>query len=150
MALLKLVAFILCMNTFLLMGVNFTSEFENGFGLPGDIFQYILEDKNALNKTVIGMKVNISTPVSYDISQEFANTPESEAAEDVGTTGGVSFLDVPRIFKIIISTLFNVVGAPIILLTSGEIPALVSILIGIPLVILSGLSVLIFFRGGGG
>ena len=150
MALLKIVSFILVLNLCMYIGLNYTTEADKGFRLKSDLFDLILTNSSEIDQAVRDdIARNYTTTNTFNISSDFSSTPEAKGGEQIGV-GGISGLDLAKIILAIFPTIGNVMLAPVTLFTGFGIPVMFQILIGLPLALISFLSLIIFLRGGGG
>lgn len=160
-SILKLVALIICLNTFLYLGVNYAMFSGDRLDqrpaiIRGDLFDILLEDSGQLDKNLdiytqsLDSDTNVTFSYSFNISSEFADAPDPQSGQpDLPEEAGLSFLDGLRMVNAFFKTLWGIAIFPITLFTYNILPPIVSIIIGLPLLILNLYTLLIFMRGGG-
>jgi len=124
--------------------------------IQGDVFDLFLEDKDLLKQDLDTYSKSFGTDSenisrNYNISSSFSKPFQQQAgSETQPASGSLSFLDVIKIIWAFFATLLNIFLVPITLFSISEIPPLIAIMIGFPLVAVSVVSLIIFIRGGGG
>lgn len=165
-AILKMFALVICINTFLYLGLNYAMETtgSNQQGVArinGDLFDVLLQSKSSLDLDFQNYSQSLLTGESYSTGSSYnlsstsdgglGTFPTKEGGQSATTeSGAFSFLDALNIAYAGIKTLFNIAIMPITLMTHNDLPPLFAILIGFPLAILQLITIIILIRGGGG
>jgi len=159
-ATLNLLVLIICLNTFMFIGVKYTmgvdGSIENNTDswISNDLFDIMLKDKGGFETSMDSYAAdpqgNLTNSYVFDLNGNFSNPPNLEAGTSVDTdSGGFSLVDTVRIAFAFIITLFKIAIMPIILFTSNTLPPLISLIIALPLSILYITCLVIFLKGGG-
>lgn len=160
-SILKLVALLICLNTFLYLGVNFAMFGADRLDqrpsfVRGDIFDLLLENKTNFNLkmdtyvTNLDSSGNDTLSYTFEIAEEFAAPPDAQSGQpDLPEEAGISFLDGLRMINALFKTFVGIAILPVTLFTSNMLPPLVAVIIGLPLFILNFYTLAIFIRGGG-
>jgi len=158
---LNLLVLIICLNTFMFIGVKYTmsgdGSIENNTDswISNDLFDIMLKNsdgfESSMDSYAANPQGNLTNSYVFDLNGNFSNPPDLEAGTSVDTdSGGFSLVDTVRIcFLLFIITLFKIAIMPIILFTSNTLPPLISLIIALPLSILYITCLVIFLKGGG-
>lgn len=147
----KLTVMLLMMNIVIYLGLNLAVTAEGDrlveedtiFRIEGDLMESILRD--SLDQVIISTRENF-TDYNINLTNDFTTFPDLTGGEETGT-GGISFLDSLRIASAFAKTMFNIAVSPLTLFTSSRVPALFSVIIGIPYFIVLVITVIAFMRG---
>ncbi len=152
--LIKLTSILVMMNIFIYLGMTFTitaagedAEFDIKNHMQNDLLQKLVSD--SVQTSAESLKENFT---DYDINMSnsgFTTFPALQGGEDVGGSGGVSFLDSVNIVMDFMKLLFNIAVSPITLFTSFRIPFFFGVIIGIPYLIIFVIAVMAMIRGVG-
>lgn len=157
-ALIKLVALLISINTFMYVGIAYTFAQgitdTRGLQIQGDFFDLYLEDKEQFGIDIdtyiqqLEGGENISVGVNVKPSDEWTSMPDQEAGERPISRQGFTFLDIVRIIWAFVATLINIVMLPLILFSTSIFPPLVTLVIGIPLAALTMIVIILGALGG--
>jgi len=140
--LMKVIVLLFCINMFVYIGGNYQYMVTGNLDdkpvkVSGDLIDIFLKYRpETLN----------STAEATAFSDNFS-IPQKESGELVGTGGGISFLDIPKILWGFFATLFNVATVGIMVFFISGMPPIIGLLIGIPLNLVFLLSIFAFMRG---
>jgi len=141
--LIKIIVLLFCINLFVYVGSNAQymvtgDPDDKPVKLTGDMIDLLMKfTPQPLNATAGSTTFNSSV----------LGIPPKESGELVGTGGGISFLDIPKILWGFFATLFNIAGASILIFFVGGMPSVIGLLVGVPLVLIQLLCVFAFIRG---
>jgi hypothetical protein len=143
--LIKIIVLLFCVNLFVYVGMNYqymiTGDTDDKpFKLQGDLIDLLMKFTPAPLNATAGTTV---------FNESVLGMPPKEAGGLVGTGGGINFLDIPAILWSFFATLFNIVGASILVFFVGGMPSVVGLMIGAPLALIELLCVFAFIRGVG-
>jgi hypothetical protein len=110
------------------------------FKLEGDLIDLLMKFTPAPINATAGTTV---------FNESVLGIPQKASGEMVGTGGGINFLDIPAILWGFFATLFNIVGASILVFFVGGMPSVVGLMIGAPLALIELLCIFMFIRGVG-
>jgi len=138
----KLIVLMFCVNMFVYIGCNYqfmvTGDLDDKpVKLSGDVIDILMKYRpQAFNST--------AESIAFDgnLSQ-----PALAGGEQVGTAGGISFLDALRIAWSIVPTLFNLATAGVMIFFIAGMPPIIGLLVGVPCTLLLLLSIFAFIRG---
>jgi len=159
-ATLKLLVLVICLNTFLYLGVNYALEGqtvqEHKPFVQGDLFDLLLSDKDKLDSEMDTYTQAVNDGEDYtntyalQPNEDLSAPPTKQTGSDVDPdSGGFSLLDGLEIIWAIIATLWTIAFIPFYLFSSGLFPLPVLLLIGFPLMVLDVVTLVILIRGGG-
>ena len=138
----KLLVLLFCANMFVYVGGNYqymvTGDLDDKpVKVSGDLIDVLMKfSPSPLNAT--------AGSVVFDDS---LGIPVKESGEQVGTAGGISFLDIPAIMWGFFVTLFNVATAGVTIFFIAGMPPILGLLVGVPLTLLFLLSIFALIRG---
>ena len=138
----KIIVLLFCVNMFVYIGGNYQymvtgNEDDKPVKVSGDLIDLLMKTRPTnLNSTAE------SIAFSGNLSQ-----PSMVGGELVGTGGGISFLDIPRILWGFFATMFNVATAGIMIFFIAGMPPIIGLLVGVPLTLLFILSIFALIRG---
>ncbi len=164
-AILKMLALVICMNTFLYLGLNYAmettgSDQQGAARIEGDLFDRLLTSKGSLDLDFQNYSASLKEGTTYSTGSSYNFTPTADGGlgtfptKEIGSSatsesGAFSFLDALSIVYSGIKTMFNIAIMPITLMTHNDLPPLLAILIGFPLAILQLVTIIVLIRGGG-
>jgi len=120
-------------------------EYEVGiFQIPGDAFDIIFE-KQSITTAVSNYQQGYSTS-NFSMDENWTTVPSQAGGEQLGTNI-ISFLDVVKIIYSILPTLINIAITPLMIFFSAGSNLMVSLLLGVPYVIILVLAVFATIRG---
>jgi len=138
----KIIVLLFCVNMFVYVGSNYQymttgNVDDKTVKVSGDLIDIFMENRPAtLNSTAEATTFNSNFSI-----------PQKESGELVGTGGGISFLDIPKILWGFFATLFNVAAAGIMIFFVEGMPPIIGLLVGVPLTLVFILSIFAFIRG---
>ncbi len=159
--LLKLLVLSICLNTFLFLGVNYAiapnSPTSTAPTLQDDLFDVLLRNKTQFTDTMdiyvrnLNSSDNYTSGSAFDLSGNFSAAPNEQTGSSILLEqGGFAFLDVARMVLAFVVTLWKIATISLTLFSYNLFPPVVSVIIGLPLLILNVSTLIIFLRGGGG
>ena len=138
----KIIVLLFCVNMFVYIGGNYqymiTGDLDDKpVKVSGDLIDIFMKNRpTTLNSTAEATTFNSNFSI-----------PQKESGELVGTGGGISFLDIPKILWGFFATLFNVASAGIMIFFIEGMPPIIGLLVGVPLTLVFLLSIFAFIRG---
>jgi len=156
-SLLKLTAFILSLNIFMYLGINYViannSSGQNAIRMQNDLFDLVMKNPNSFNSDM-DLYFNslqddsITYGSSYELNNNFTTVPSQGAGIPSGTTTfDFGYLDSLKIVFAFLKTLLNFAIMPITLISMIKIPPLLILLIGIPINVIYYITIIFFIRG---
>ena len=159
--LLKLIVLSICLNTFLYLGVNYAIAPESPTNtaptLQDDLFDVLLRNKTQFTDTMdtyvrnLNSTENYTSGSAFDLSGNFSTPPTEKTGSSILLEqGGFAFLDVTRMVLAFVVTMWKIATISLTLFSYNLFPPVVSVIIGLPLIIINITAIIIFLRGGGG
>lgn len=174
-AILKMLALVICLNTFLYLGTNYAmghtgADQDNASRISGDLFDVLLTNKGNLDLDFQNYSASLESGDSFSTGSSWNLSPTENCGKIIGgkeqcglgtlptkatggagseTAGAFSFLDAMNMVYAGVKTLFNIAIMPLTLMTNHKLPPLFAILIGFPLSILQLVTIIVLIRGGG-
>jgi hypothetical protein len=159
----RLLTFIIFLNIFLYLGVNYIvyqEAIEQGTRPPlqGDIFDYVFEDEEAFDAnmenyiTSLEEEGNYTTGYKFEFEGNLSSPPNEAGGQDTAAEGIniiFKFLDGLKMVMRIITTFWRIAFAPLSFFDDTMFPPLVGFIIGVPLVLIELWVLIVFIRGGG-
>jgi hypothetical protein len=150
-ATLKLLVLLICINTFMYLGVRtgLSSVNQPSSWVTNDLFDLLLTDTAAVDAAIVKYEANSSISSGYDLNGTLT-TFDPKIGSSISTdTGGFSFLDALRVIWAAVMTLLKIGFVPLVLFTTQGIPPVVALILGLPLGIAWIVCIIILLRGGG-
>ncbi len=159
-AMLKLMVFTICINTFLYLGINYAIYGEDSTipkpDMQNDLFSIMLSDKDATDAQLkdyaskVNNNENITSAYKFNLSDDFSSIPSQQQGSSVEPdAGGFSFLDGIRMVYAFAITMWRIATIPITMFSYNILPPFVAVIFAFPLLILNVITVIVFLRGGG-
>lgn len=149
----KLLTVLLILNIFMYLGVNFSISAEDGhelnkdynFHFKGDLIDTFMSGNTDLDQIAEDTKNNW-TSYGIGLNASFTSIPDQQAGISTGS-GGVNFLDSLKIVWSFVTTLGNIMIAPLTLFFNFRMPVFIGLMIGIPYFFVLVLTFFAFIRG---